>query len=94
MICVDLWWLFHDKWDHLYSLRVCKGSNIQGSGQPADGGPDIQGSVQFGHELMFPLWKIETKKKFVRNVYLALISVSLMQIGMADMFQRWRPPNL
>lgn len=47
----------------MYSLKGCKGSNIQGSAQLVDGGRDIRGSVQFGHELMFPSWKIGGKKK-------------------------------
>lgn len=51
-------WIYGDKWVRLYSLRGCKGSNIQGSAQLEDEGPDIQGSVQFEHELMFPSWKI------------------------------------
>lgn len=54
----------------MYSLKGCKGSNIQGSAQLVDGGPDIQGSVQFGRELMFPSWKIKKRKKFVREAYL------------------------
>lgn len=58
----------------MYSLKGCKGSNIQGSAQLVDGGPDIQGSVQFGRELMFPSWKIKDRKKFVREAYLDLIS--------------------
>lgn len=58
-----LLWIFGEKWDHMYSLKGCKGSNIQGSAQLVDGGPDIQGSVQFGHELKFPSWKIKKKKK-------------------------------
>lgn len=45
----------------MYSLKGCKGSNIQGSAQLVDAGPDIQGSVQFGRELKFPLWKIKKK---------------------------------
>lgn len=48
-----------EKWEHMYSLKGCKGSNIQGSAQLVDAGPDIQGSVQFGRELKFPSWKIK-----------------------------------
>lgn len=59
-----LLWIFGEKWDHMYSLKGCKGSNIQGSAQLVDGGPDIRGSVQFGHELMFPSWKIKKKKSY------------------------------
>lgn len=55
----------------MYSLKGCKGSNIQGSAQLVDAGPDIQGSVQFGRELKFPLWKI--KKKKGRNLLEKLI---------------------
>lgn len=61
----------------MYSLKGCKGSNIQGSARLVDGGPDIRGSVQFGHELMFPSWK---KKRSVRIAYLALICLSSIQV--------------
>lgn len=65
----------------MYSLKGCKGSNIQGSARLVDGGPDIRGSVQFGHELMFPSWKKKKKrKKSVRIAYLALICLSSIQI--------------
>lgn len=55
--------LFGQKWDHQYSLKGCKGSNIQDSALLGDGDPDIQDSVQFGHELMFPSKKLKNKKK-------------------------------
>lgn len=56
MVVVD------DKRDHRYSLKGCKESSIQDSAQLVDEGPDIRGSVQFEHELKFPLWKIGGKK--------------------------------
>lgn len=79
-VLVKLEWLFIQKWDHQYSLKGCKGSNIQGSALLADEGPDIQGSVQFGHELMFPSWKIGGKKRFVRIPYLMLVWLYFPQI--------------
>lgn len=63
------------KWDHRYSLKGCKGSNIQDSALLEDGGPDIRGSVQFGHELMFPSWKL--KKGSVRIGYLIIVLFAL-----------------
>ena len=62
-----------------YSLKGCKGSNIQGSARLADGGPDIRGSVQFGHVLMFPSMR-RLKKKSVRIVGLSLVCLSFIQI--------------
>ena len=51
-----------------------------------DEGPDIQGSVQFGHELMFPSWKIGGKKKSVRISWLDLACLSFIQIVMEEDF--------
>lgn len=68
----------------MYSLKGCKGSNIQGSAQLVDAGPDIQGSVQFGHELKFPSWKIENRKKSVRRAYLGLSTLNIFNTSASD----------
>lgn len=60
----------------MYSLKGCKGSNIQGSAQLVDAGPDIQGSVQFGRELKFPLWKIK-KRNLLGKPYSDLMSLNI-----------------
>lgn len=70
----------------MYSLKGCKGSNIQGSAQLVDAGPDIQGSVQFLRELKFPLWKIKKKrKKFVRKAYLELSTLNIFNSSVSDL---------
>lgn len=51
----------------MYSLKGCKGSNIQGSAQLADAGPDIRGSVRFGHELKFPLRRITRGRNLLKK---------------------------
>lgn len=52
----------------MYSLKGCKGSNIQGSAQLADAGPDIRGSVRFGRELKFPLRKITRGRNLLKKL--------------------------
>lgn len=53
----------------MYSLKGCKGSNIQGSAQLVDAGPDIQGSVQFGRELKFPSGRLKKGRHLLEILF-------------------------